>query len=228
MDRSFLSGKERFRNIRGGSNLEQQSVLGTAERFRNSQAKFWTFNAGGLTGVWRLIHHLESVNRELWPHVVAIQEVCCNVNEWKSTRNRWDKLGFMVYADDNVIKGSKRNGVITVVTRQLNSKPIDGFSSSQGYAALATEIQDILFVNSYCPPRDIELHSHAAEFEEMIIRTAWQGSALWCGDWNQQPDEGWIATLGHMLDIAPVSTNEVSSRWKGSRLIVTFYQMFHV
>eukprot|EP00438_Fugacium_kawagutii_P026557 Skav203815 [mRNA] locus=scaffold1236:454163:457375:- [translate_table: standard] len=151
-----------------------------------------------------------------------MQEVCCSVNEWKSTLKRWDKLGFMVYACDNVTKGLKKNGVMTIISHQLNSRPIDGFSSCQGYSVLAVEIQDILHVNSYCPPHEADLHSHAIEFEEMMIRTAWQGSALWCGDWNQLPEDGWISTLGFMLDIVPVFTEESSSRWKGTRLIDYF------
>lgn len=100
-------------------------------------------------------HYLsESLAFTARPHVVAIQEVCCNCSEWKSTLHRMDKLGYAVYACDNVVKGLGTNGIMTFVSQQLRSKQVDAFSGQRGLSALAVEIEDILHVNSYCPPHE--------------------------------------------------------------------------
>ena len=98
----------------------------------------------------------------------------------------------------------------------------DEFYNQRGYAAIALQVQDLLMINSYCPPVASEIHQHAMEFEEMLIRLDWQGPLLLCGDWNQEPHECLVATLATMFGCTTVDSQEDSSRWKGHRLIDYF------
>jgi hypothetical protein len=69
-----------------------------------------------------------------------------------------------------------------MVSNHVQSQMCDEYCNKRGYAAIALKVQDLLMINSYCPPTVSELHQHAIEFEEMLIRLDWQGPMLFCGD----------------------------------------------
>ena len=184
-----------------------------------AQQKVWTINTGGLPGFWRLLFLIEATKKQQRPIVVHAQEIYCNVEEWKATLGRISFLGYTAYASATVIHGAKCNGVLTLVSNQVHSRMFDEFYNSRGFAAIAIQVQDILMINSYCPPVACEIHQHAIEFEDLLVRLDWQGPLLLCGDWNQEPHECLIAALASMFGCVTVDICEDSSRWQGRRLI---------
>lgn len=59
----------------------------------------------------------------------------------------------------------------------------------------------------------------AVEFEAMITRLQWSGRQVWSGDWNMEPADAWIATLGAMIDVVFIGCDAESTRWEGRRHI---------
>ena len=165
---------------------------------------------------------MEATKKQLRPFVVHAQEICCSLEEWKATLGRISTLGYTAYASSTVLRGAKCNGVLTMVSNHVQSQMCDEYCNKRGYAAIALKVQDLLMINSYCPPTVSELHQHAIEFEEMLIRLDWQGPMLFCGDWNQEPSDCLVATLAVMFGCSIADSDENSSRWQGHRLIDFF------
>ena len=99
---------------------------------KDSLAKAWTINVGGLKGLWRLIHLLQSTKLHLRPQIVAMRETSSTVEEWKATLNRLGFLVCMAYASSNLIKGCKTKGSILLVSHQLRSKMLDEVYDNKG------------------------------------------------------------------------------------------------
>lgn len=102
---------------------------------KDSLAKAWTINVGGLKGLWRLIHVLQPTKLHLRPLIVAIQETSSTVEEWKAwkaTLNRLGFLGCMAYASSSLIKGCKTKGSILLVSHQRRSKMLDEVYDNKG------------------------------------------------------------------------------------------------
>ena len=140
-------------------------------------------------------------------------------------------LGFQAFASTTIAKGMRKRGCLTLVSLQIPSRMIDEFCTERGYAALAIIVDDILMVNSYCPPSPTDLESHAISMEEMLIRINWNGDRLFCGDFNQEPHEAWIVTISAQFDCNVPPCNTSCSRWDGNRLIdffVTNIQGLHI
>ena len=131
-------------------------------------------------------------------------------------------LGFQAFASTTITKGMRKRGCLTLVSLQIPSRMIDEFCTERGYAALAIIVDDILMVNSYCPPSPTDLESHAISMEEMLIRINWNGDRLFCGDFNQEPHEAWIVTISVQFDCNVPPCNTSCSRWDGNRLIDFF------
>lgn len=186
------------------------------------EKKIWTINTGGLPGLWRLLFLMEATKKQHRPVAIHAQEIQCSLEEWKATLGRISFLGYTGYASTTVTQGTKCKGVLSLISNQVNSKMCDEFYNKRGYAAIALHVQDVLMINSYCPPVAGEIHQHAIEFEEMLIRLDWQGPLLLCGDWNQEPQECLISALSSMFGCAAVDTCEESSRWNGHKLIDFF------
>ena len=71
----------------------------------------WTFNSGGLAGLWRLIETLEDLKRADRPLAVCVQEVSCDVPRWKIVLKRLNFLGCHVFANGQVEKAKARRAI---------------------------------------------------------------------------------------------------------------------
>ena len=208
--------------LRGGATEENHEIC----------ANVWTINVAGLPGLWKLLWLLESTKKCKRPAVIHIQEVMCNLEEWKATLNRigfsrFSGLCFYYHCERHAKTWMPDFGQPPI----FFSRMIDEFCTERGYAALAIIVDDILMVNSYCPPSPTDLKSHAISMEEMLIRINWNGDRLFCGDFNQEPHEAWIVTISVQFDCNVPPCNTSCSRWDGNRLIdffVTNIQGLHI
>ena len=69
---------------------------------------FRTINVGGHPGVWCLIPLMESLEDQLKPGLIAVQEVACTNEQCKAGFRKLDQLGFKVFHSGCI--GNKKRG----------------------------------------------------------------------------------------------------------------------
>lgn len=182
----------------------------------------WTFNSGGLAGLWRLIETLEDLKRADRPLAVCVQEVSCDVPRWKIVLKRLNFLGCHVFANGQVREGESKKGNITLVSTLTGGQMIAEVSTCHG-CAVAVKVHNTLLVNAYVWPGEEHAAEFAATLQEWVGGIAWSGKMLWCGDWNEEFEDSWIAAAAGSHGLWPVPNGEVDcSRWDGRRLIDFF------
>ena len=185
-------------------------------------SKAWTVNVAGLSGFWRM-EIISTMSKQERPLVVAIQEVRAGKEEWLATLNRTVALGYKAYATDNVLQGSRANGVVTLVDTQLQAAIMDQVVGAGG-AALAVRIGHFLHLNCYFPVRTYQQPEFAEYIEEMINSLDWKGKWMFTGDFNDEPCFGWSQALFGPLGAfyIPIK-NTTTTRWDGKRIIDYYY-----
>ena len=63
----------------------------------NDDIRVWTINVGGITGLWKLSHWLETISYESRPKVLLIQDANMSEEHAKSINYFWDKLGYKFF-----------------------------------------------------------------------------------------------------------------------------------
>lgn len=63
----------------------------------NDDIRVWTINVGGITGLWKLSHWLETISYESRPKVLLTQDANMSEEHAKSINYFWDKLGYKFF-----------------------------------------------------------------------------------------------------------------------------------
>eukprot|EP00435_Cladocopium_sp_Y103_P019681 s5354_g4.t1 len=204
-------------DLRGGAKIS------TKQKKKNLQTStIWTLNVGGLKGFWILLKMLQSLKDGDRPLVISTQEVSCGFQEWKATLNTIQSLGYKAYCTENIAWEKQTKGVVMLVKADVHSRQ-QGQLIHEAGSFVAVEVEGILMVNSYAPPREEAISCHVAELEQFILAQFWRGPSICMGDWNEQFESSYISILASMQGLSYLHVTDTSStRWEGNRIIDYF------
>ncbi len=185
--------------------------------------EFWSFNCGGLIGLWNLGHFVQTLDHR--PVVVCVQEFTGEDRNLMAVKNFWSSMGYQCHdgrSSQFTSRGSPK-GVVTFVLNSVSSRTMHLLEHHKG-AALLVDIGSVMVVNYYVAPdlsgqRQMEQIGH---LEEGLNSMVWTKPYIICGDFNEEHD-GWIGTLAELRGLnllLPVGTD--STRWDGCKVLDFF------
>ena len=110
-------------------------------------------------------------------------------------------------------------GIITLWSSKLQAEMVTEHTWEGGQYHIL-KIQNVLCTNYYVSPVESHLQEQMAALQESLEMIQWQGSWLWCGDFNEEWLGSWTATLailnnGYIANYGALD----STRWEGRRNI---------
>ena len=184
----------------------------------------WTINTGGLEGTWKVLHLVESLAAQARPDILFMQEVSCTESQWLAIQSFVKKYGFKGYMTGGRAVGGRKDGlwhrgIITLLDDRFSSSLIHEETWEKGQFH-SLKVGDTMMINSYVVPTEEAIIQHVQKLEAHLVQADWCGKWLWVGDWNEEFEGSWIATLALMYGGTQAEVSLMSStRWNGARII---------
>eukprot|EP00435_Cladocopium_sp_Y103_P017802 s2555_g4.t1 len=171
----------------------------------------------------QLIGVLQATKFEKRPDVVCIQEVSCGLEDWLAIQGTFGSLGMQVFATPNLHLGRRAKGILILVKQGIGAEQVKFLEEWSG-SCLAIAVGRTLILSSYSPPRQSFLMGHAGNMDEFLVGLSWRGDQIWCGDWNETPEESSISALACHYGLRFVEfEEEAGTRWQSERQIDYFF-----
>ncbi len=201
------------------------SVQANHIRKEDLSMPFWSINTGGHPGVWRLISLLESMDDVKKPGFIGVQEVSCNVEQYKVIARKLDSLGYKAFHSGCVDKKKKgecqSRGTMLWVRSHIPCRLIaaKNWLSCQ---MVAINVEGVLIISTYTIPGEGYVSEHAAKLYEFFTGLNWQGKWFIAGDFNEEFGGSWISSTAALLGGQQCDINCEASRWHGGKVIDHF------
>ena len=193
-------------------------------KMKEAPTTCWTINTGGLEGLWKVLHLIESFPLPNRPGVVFLQETSCTSQQWLGIQFFLKKQGYKGYMTGAREIGSKRNpvwhrGIVTMVNERISSCLLKEVSWDKGQFH-ALKIGRTMAINSYVVPQEDAILHHVSLLQQHFVETNWCAGWLMAGDWNEEYSGSWISVLsasfqGEQADMSFID----STRWNGRKNI---------
>ncbi len=193
---------------------------------RGHTLTMWTINAGGLSGTWRVAHHIASLSEAEKPQIVCIQETSCNESQWMSLQKFMSAKGFRGFHTGGRQLGERHQsmqfqwhrGIVTFVDDAIASNVL-GEHSWRGGQFHAVMVDRIMLVNYYVAPRDEFIMQQTCKCQDLMEEIQWKGRWIMMGDFNETFEASWIATLATIYGGWRPECDFGTTRWNGERVI---------